>query len=105
MVWSQPCHCSCHGSSSLFLDTVAADIAIKDNMLFSGLPQAGLAAVIDSMQPQMIAAGKDIIKQVSYRVVLTSKTPAMPCLAEHLQDDVSATFFPSDMKMTVDLSL
>jgi hypothetical protein len=43
---------------------IAADIAIKDNMLFSGLPPAGLAAVIDSMQPQMVMAGKDIIKQV-----------------------------------------
>lgn len=41
-----------------------ADTAIKDNMLFSGLPSAGLAAIIDSMQPQMIMAGKDIIKQV-----------------------------------------
>ncbi|WIA19038.1 hypothetical protein OEZ85_003698 [Tetradesmus obliquus] len=38
-------------------------IAIKDNMLFSGLPPAGLAAIIDSMQPQMVMAGKDIIKQ------------------------------------------
>jgi hypothetical protein len=33
-------------------------------MLFSGLPPAGLAAIIDSMQPQMVMAGKDIIKQV-----------------------------------------
>jgi hypothetical protein len=33
-------------------------------MLFSGLPPAGLAAIIDSMQPQMATAGKDIIKQV-----------------------------------------
>eukprot|EP00879_Flechtneria_rotunda_P024954 GHRR01026481.1.p1 GENE.GHRR01026481.1~~GHRR01026481.1.p1 ORF type:complete len:127 (+),score=36.78 GHRR01026481.1:277-657(+) len=40
-------------------------IAIKDNMLFSGLPPAGLAAVIDSMQPRNVIAGKDIIKQVS----------------------------------------
>lgn len=41
------------------------DSAIKDNLLFSGLPPAGLAAVIDSMQPQVVAAGKDIIKQVT----------------------------------------
>jgi hypothetical protein len=41
-----------------------ADTAIKDNMLFSGLPPAGLAAIIDSMQPQMVTAGKEIIKQV-----------------------------------------
>lgn len=34
-------------------------------MLFSGLPPAGLAAIIDSMQPQMVMAGKDIIKQVT----------------------------------------
>jgi hypothetical protein len=33
-------------------------------MLFSGLPPAGLAAIIDSMQPQMAAAGKEVIKQV-----------------------------------------
>lgn len=33
-------------------------------MLFSGLPPAGLAAIIDSMQPQMATAGKEIIKQV-----------------------------------------
>jgi hypothetical protein len=33
-------------------------------MLFSGLPPAGLAAIIDSMQPQMATAGKDVIKQV-----------------------------------------
>lgn len=37
--------------------------AIKDNMLFSGLPPAGLAAIIDSMQPQMATAGKEVIKQ------------------------------------------
>lgn len=41
-----------------------SDTAIKDNMLFSGLPPAGLAAIIDSMQPQMATAGKEIIKQV-----------------------------------------
>lgn len=46
------------------LSVMCADIAIKDNMLFSGLPPAGLAAIIDSMQPQMIMAGKDVIKQV-----------------------------------------
>lgn len=40
-------------------------------MLFSGLPPAGLAAVIDSMQPQMVMAGKDIIKQVGGRTRLT----------------------------------
>jgi hypothetical protein len=33
-------------------------------MLFSGLPPAGLAAIIDSMQPQLATAGREIIKQV-----------------------------------------
>jgi hypothetical protein len=53
----------------------SADIAIKDNMLFSGLPPAGLAAIIDSMQPQMVMAGKDIIKQVGCmsRYLISSK--------------------------------
>lgn len=47
---------------------LCADTAIKDNMLFSGLPPAGLAAIIDSMQPQMATAGKEIIKQVGFFV-------------------------------------
>lgn len=39
-------------------------------MLFSGLPPAGLAAIIDSMQPQMATAGKEIIKQVGIHHML-----------------------------------
>ena len=54
----------------LLLCVCCTDTAIKDNVLFSGLPPAGLAAIIDSMQPQMATAGKEIIKQVC--VTLTS---------------------------------
>lgn len=39
-------------------------------MLFSGLPPAGLAATIDSMQPQMATAGKEIIEQVGLNPAL-----------------------------------
>lgn len=52
---------------SIWFCCVSADVAIKDNMLFSGLPPAGLAAIIDSMQPQMVMAGRDIIKQVTWQ--------------------------------------
>jgi hypothetical protein len=49
-------------------------------MLFSGLPPAGLAAIIDSMQPQMATAGKEIIKQVGWTAVAACSLNLHACM-------------------------
>jgi hypothetical protein len=40
------------------------ELSIRDNLLFQGLPQHALGAIIDSMQPRTVAPAKEIIKQV-----------------------------------------
>lgn len=44
--------------------TTLAGNAIKDNLLFQGLPPGSLDIIIDSMHELTVAAGTDIIRQV-----------------------------------------
>jgi hypothetical protein len=69
-----------------------AEGAIKDNLLFQGLPSAALAAIIDSMQPRTALPGKDIIKQVTPGRVTNLKTKPFSSYLSNTSD-MHVSFF------------